>query len=62
MDFLHDEKSKGVDRRMIGSLVMLFIGILMGVSIMSILQVASDADDQMEEYAKKKNGERDGKK
>ena len=39
---------------MIGKIVMLFVGVFMGISLMSLLQVASDADDQMEEYAKKK--------
>jgi len=38
---------------MIGKIIMLFIGMFMGVSLMSILQVASDADDQMEEEARK---------
>lgn len=56
MVFIHDEKSKG-DGRMIAKLAMLFIGMFMGVSLMCILQVASDADDQMEEEAR--NNERD---
>lgn len=47
---------------MIAKLAMLFIGMFMGVSLMCILQVASDADDQMEEYEKKKKGERDERK
>ena len=34
-------------------LAMLFIGMFMGVTLMAILQVASDADDQMEEEARK---------
>ena len=61
MVFIHDKKSKG-DGRMIAKLAMLFIGMFMGVSLMCILQVASDADDQMEEYEKKKKGERDERK
>lgn len=52
MAFAHVQKGKG-DGRMIGKIVMLLIGIFMGVSLMSILQVASDADDQMEEEARK---------
>lgn len=52
MVFIHDEKSEG-DGRMIEKLAMLFIGMFMGVSLMCILQVASDADDQMEEEARK---------
>lgn len=38
---------------MIIKLAMLFIGMFMGVTLMAILQVASDADDQMEEEARK---------
>lgn len=38
---------------MIGKIIMLVIGIFMGISLMSILQVASDEDDQMEEEARK---------
>ena len=33
---------------------MLFIGIVMGVSLMSIIKVGDDADERLEEYAKKK--------
>lgn len=39
---------------MIGKIVMLFIGIIMGVYLMSMLKVASDADDQMEERMRRK--------
>lgn len=53
MVLVHDEKSKG-DRRVIASLLMLFIGIVMGVSLMSIIKVGDDADERLEEYAKKK--------
>lgn len=53
MVLVHDEKSKG-DRRVIASLLILFIGIVMGVSLMSIIKVGDDADERLEEYAKKK--------
>lgn len=57
MVLVYDEKSKG-DRRVIASLLMLFIGIVMGVSLMSIIKVGDDADERLEEYAKKKKEEK----
>lgn len=57
MVLVYDEKSKG-DRRVIFSLLMLFIGIVMGISLMSIIKVGDDADERLEEYAKKKKGEK----
>lgn len=57
MVLVHDEKSKG-DRRVIVSLLMLFIGIVMGVSLMSIIKVGDDADDRLEEYAREKKEEK----
>lgn len=44
---------------MIAKLAMLFIGMFMGVSLMCILQVASDADDQMEEERRQQEDEKE---